>query len=608
MQGVKTGRPFPLGVSQSVEGVQFALCWKQAKKCSLYLYDLGSEQVQEIFDMSRHRVGDVYTICLKDKELAQFEGKEYLYEVDGCFVVDPYASRITGRSQYGKLIGIQKGVIAQLPFDWGEDAPPMIPYHNLILYQLHVRGFTKHASSGVRAKGTFRGIMEKIPYLKELGVNALLLLPCYDYNEISLSREDSRFLPPEKKKLNYWGYAKEAFYFTPKASYAKDKENPQNEMMELVKTLHKEGIEVVLDLYFPEGTNPVLILDCLRFWKLTYHIDGFRINDNVAPCELLAKDPLLGGGKLFSSFWREEEHTEDTLYGRGRSVALLNDEYLGDVRRFLKGDEGMVRSIMYRIKRNPKHMAVINNITNVNGFTLMDLVSYDVKHNEENGENGRDGTDYNYSWNCGKEGETKNKQVLYLRKKQIMNAYLLMFFSQGTPMLLAGDEFLHTQKGNNNPYCQDNTITWLNWNRIKTNEETLTFVKELIAFRKCHPILHRREECMGSDYLSFGSPDLSFHGTKAWFIDDSNYSRLLAFMLNGAYQVMPRGKRDQSFYVACNMHWEPHSFDLPSLPKGYRWKCRWDTAALQEDVLKNQRSYLVKPRTIVVLESEEAPL
>ncbi len=609
MGRVKQGMPFPLGVNETADGVQFALHVLYAKKCCLLLFEKGVMKPKITVDMEEYRIGTVYSICFEKKGLADFHGLEYLYEVDGKRIIDPYATKLTGRTKWGidSQEAVQRGEIYDQTFDWGNDSHPHIKYSDLYLYQLHVRGFTKHVSSKVAQKGTFEGIKEKIPYIKDLGMNALLLLPCYDFDEHIKREEVTMFEPVDAAKLNYWGYAHQAFYFAPKASYATNKENPQREMKELIKELHAQRMEVIMDMYFPKDTNAYQIIDCLRFWTLCYHIDGFRVNDNVVPVEIVAEDPVLGAVKLLSSHWIEEKHSLDTSHGQSRLVAEINEGFLMDVRRFLKSDEGQVRAFISRIKRNPKNIAVINYITSMNGFTLKDLVSYDIKHNEENGEKERDGTDYNYSWNCGKEGETKNKQVLALRQRQIKNALLMLYLSQGTPMLLAGDEFGNSQKGNNNPYCQDNAISWLNWNQRKENEETFLFVKELIAFRKAHPILHVEEELTGMDYISCGSPDISFHGTKAWYVDDSNYSRLLSFMLNGDYQTLSNGSKDNSFYVAYNMHWEAHTFDLPKLTKGRVWKLKWDTSlnttlnSKEIEVLENQRTYQIKPRSVVVL-------
>lgn len=605
MQRIKRGMPFPLGVSQTDEGVQFVLHAVHAKSCNLLLFESGEKEVKTRIDLKEYQIGNVYSICFEKKKQTDFEGMEYLYEVNGISQIDPYATKLTGRTDWGVMLeeNMQRGVIYNPSFDWEGDTQLLINYSDLYVYELHVRGFTKHISSKVAHKGTFAGVKEKIPYIKKLGVNALLLLPCYDFEECIKEEELGMYEAKEEQKINYWGYAKSAYYFAPKASYAADKNHPQFEMKDMVKALHREKIEAIMDMYFPEGTDITLIIDCLRFWYLSYHIDGFRFNDNVVPIEMIAKDPILGAAKLLSTYWKEEDHQADTKEGGKRFVAEYNDGFLTDARRFLKSDEGQVRSFMHRFKKNPDNIAVINYLTSVNGFTLMDLVSYDIKHNEDNGEQGRDGTDYNYSWNCGKEGETKSKKVLNLRKKQIKNALLMLFFSQGTPMLLSGDEFGNSQNGNNNPYCQDNAITWLNWKNLEKHKELFLFVKELIAFRKAHPIFHVEKELTGMDYKRSGNPDISFHGTKAWYIDDSNYSRLLSVLLNGEYQTLSDGSKEDSFYIAFNMHWEAHTFDLPKLTRGKQWKLKWDTSKskLEEEVLEDQRRYLVKPRSVVVL-------
>ncbi|MEG2440574.1 MAG: alpha-amylase family glycosyl hydrolase [Acetivibrio sp.] len=595
MQKIKCGNPFPLGVSQTVEGVQFSFYSKDAKKCSLHLFKQGEEAADSILVLDHYRVGDVFTVCFIHEKLKDLRGYEYLYMVDGKIEIDPYAKAISGRENWGiqENPPVLRGKIYEEPFDWEGEKPLKIPYSELFPYRLHVRGFTKHSSSKVEAKGTFAGICEKIPYLQELGINGLFLMPCYEFNErISAPKEDI--------KLNYWGYGKDAFYFTPKASYARNKENPQNEMKEMIKLLHKAQMEVIMDLYFPEETNPILIMDCIRFWITEYHIDGFRMNENVVLVDIIAKDPLIGSVKLWASYWKEGSCQK----GKIRKLAELNDGFLVTARKYLKSDEGQVSAFMYGWRKNPENMGVINYIANTNNFTLMDMVSYDIKHNEDNGEQGKDGTDYNYSWNCGVEGKTRRKSVMALRNKQIKNALLMLYLSQGTPLLLGGDEFGNSQEGNNNPYCQDNKITWLNWNDIQKNKEIYEFVKELIAFRKEHPILHLEEGLKGNDYQSSGYPDLSFHGTKAWYVDESNYSRLLGIMLNGEYKKTADGKTDNSFYLAFNMHWEAHSFDLPRLPSEKRWMVKWDTSEkLSDKDMKNQRDYLVNARTIVVFQS-----
>lgn len=621
---VKKGNPFPLGVSRAGNGIQFARVVTEGLHCKLLLFEEGSKRAFYSFTFNQdYKTGNVYSVILTDFSL---EHVEYCYEIDGKREIDCYAGLVSGREQWASKKWMElRGRIKTQAFDWEDDCSPNIAYENMILYQLHVRGFTKHISSGVKARGTFEGIREKIPYLKELGINSLFLLPIYDFEERMLEEENQYRMPrktEEKEesqpsfKLNYWGYTTSACYFAPKASYAYDRENPELELKGLIKELHQNKIEVILDMFFDLETNLTLITDCLRHWILDYHIDGFRVNDNVVPVNCMLEDPVIGSVKLLTTSWNIDKVKKNNRLTKKRLAAEYNDGFMIDIRRFLKSDEGQVNSFIERMKKNPESNAVINYITNVNGFTLMDLVSYDIKHNEKNGEDDRDGTDYNYSWNCGVEGRTRKKSILSLRRKQIFNAFMMLFFSQGTPMLLAGDEFGNSQEGNNNAYCQDNRISWLNWNLVEKNNDIWQLVKMLIAFRNAHPILHLPKPLRIMDYMSCGFPDLSFHGTKAWYLDSSNYSRVLGIMLCGMYAGREQEQKDNDFYIAFNMHWEAHAFDLPRLPKKRVWEKWLDTNELSNGFSEKKgkktpdnivTTYLVMPRSIVVFQSKMTP-
>lgn len=619
---LKKGGIFPLGASVCKDSIQFTFETRGGKAASVNLYHKKTGEKQNIPVEETFRTGNLYSVVVEGLKASEYD---YTYQYGECERLDPYAKKLSGHEKWGtdmKKAG-EGGVKGRLDFLAGgmeADVSPEISYENLCLYQLHVRGFTKHTSSGVKAKGTFQGLEEKIPYLKELGVNGILTLPIYDFDEIlengleDVTREHlerygkttlSEELEAEEEKeerLNYWGYTKRAAFFAPKASYAKDKEHPEAEFKSLIQSLHKAGILFLMEMYFPEGTNPVYIMDCLRYWILEYHIDGFRLNDNVVPMQVIAADPVIGSVKLLSNHWEE-----NSIYGREqtlekRVLAEANDRFQTCMRCFLKSDEGQINNVLYHIRHNPAKKAVVNYITGFNTFTLQDLVSYDVKHNEENGENGRDGTDFNYSWNCGVEGKTRRKTILNLRKKQVKNALLLLFLSQGTPMLLAGDEFGNSQDGNNNAYCQDNATSWLNWNQCRTNRELFTFVKELIALRKAHPIFHRPQELTGRDYISCGCPDISYHGTKAWYLDSSNYSRVLGVMLCGKYALVDKKTADLDFYLAYNFHWEPHEYELPKPTEDGVWEVLRDTSG---QAVLEEKSLLVPERTIVLLAAKK---
>lgn len=617
---IKKGRLFPFGAVADRRGVQFTFGAYEGKKAGICLYHRSSGEKQYIPAEKKYQTGNLYSIYVSGLRAEEYD---YTLQYDDIEILDPYAKKLSGHENWGsslKKVG-KEGVRGRLDFVAGgmeKDVPPEIPYENLYLYQLHVRGFTKHTSSGVKGKGTFRGIMEKIPYLKELGVNGLLVLPVYDFDEIlengledvtreHLERYGKQHLEEKteekKRRLNYWGYTRRAAWFVPKASYASDTAYPEKELKELISRLHEENILFLMEMYFPEGTSPVLIQEVLRYWILEYHVDGFRINDNVAPMQVLAADPIIGSVKLLANNWAEE-----TVYGKEAApkkkvLAEANESFLTHMRRFLKSDEGQIGAVLYHIRHNPEKKASVNYITQFNTFTLQDLVSYDVKHNEENGENGKDGTDFNYSWNCGVEGRTRKKAVLNLRQRQVRNALLLLYLSQGTPMLLAGDEFGNSQEGNNNAYCQDNEISWLNWNQLKKNQELFLFVKELIALRKEHPILHKAEELTGRDYISCGCPDISYHGTKSWYLDNSNYSRVVGIMLCGDYALLDKVNRDWDFYLAYNFHWEPHDYELPKSNSGGKWEILKDTS---EQAILEKKQLTVPERTVVLLASKPA--
>lgn len=634
----RVGSSLPFGVTKVRNGVQFAVYLPKSKNCSLKLYKRGKKLPDAVVVLTeKFKVGGVYfvTVCKADanqdkREIEEIlsQDYEYMYEADGREFIDPYARYVTGREHWGKR-GRQpvRGGICISSFDWKEDVPLRIPYSDLILYQLHVRGYTKHSSSKVVHKGTFRGLLEKIPYLKDLGINGVFLLPVYEFCEIAKEgpdkdSKDSVMEKIQENKINYWGYgAGETYYFAPKASYCSNPASPSAEFKEMVQEFHRNGIEVLLDIYFTPGTNLFLMTDCLRSWVLQYHVDGFRINQDVMPALTVASDPILSGVKILGSYWDMNALHGAGLSGQKNALGEFNEGFMNDIRRFLKGDEGMVERAARRFYRNAGDYSIVNFITHNNGFTMMDLVSYDVKHNQGNGEMNQDGTEFNYSWNCGIEGKTRKKSILDRRMIQIRNAFLMLLTSQGTPMILAGDELGRTQFGNNNAYCQDNAITWLNWNMTGTATQIHDFVKKIIQFRKTFSVLHQTQPVRLMDTLSCGMPDLSIHGTQAWRPDYSNYSRMLGLLYYGEYADAGNGR---AVYIIYNMYWESKSFDLPNLPKGRNWrviidtydntfdgsllKQKTDTKAKSKKKTKKQvdlqRKTVVPPRTIVVFVEE----
>lgn len=555
------GRPYPFGASHIGSCLNFSVCVPEGECCELLLYRPGESVPEEIVEMPERGIGEVRFLALENPDGREFE---YNFRIGGKVCLDPYVKEIVGHRSFGTAWDMQehnvRGRFGNRDYDWEQDQRPEIPDHEVIAYSLHVRGFTMDAASGVRHKGTFRGLTEKLSYLKELGINQIQCMPVYEFEE-----DKGRY-------RNYWGYG-QGYYFAPKAAYAAS-EDVQGELKDMVKACHRNGIEVVLEMPFAQGILPQTALECLRSYMLDYHVDGFVINPYLLPWESLKNDPILKGGKLL----RKEDRFQNTM------------------RRFLKGDEGMVPDVMWALKYRSSEEGCCNTMTSHTGFTLWDLVSYDGKHNEANGEKNQDGPEYNYSWNCGIEGPSRKRSVVSLRKNQIHNALLLLFLAQGTPCLLAGDEFGNTQNGNNNVYCQDNETGWVSWKRRKGREDLLEYVKELIALRKSVSVFHQEKELLGMDRTACGIPDISYHGENAWQVPDSVASRQLGVM----YAEESGSAR---WYVAYNMHWEPHMFALPALGKGKQWYLAGDTARILKapQLLENQKCIEVKERKIVLL-------
>ena len=552
------GQPLPLGINISGDHVNFSVAVPEGERCWLLLYRAGEEEPKERYEMTE-AIGEVRFLALEGMDPADYE---YNYMIGGEVTVDPYARGLAGRDIWGKERDIQKhevrGVLKNGRYDWEGDEPLKLPFHSIVAYSLHVRGFTKHTSSGVEKKGTFSGVVEKLPYLKDLGINQIQCMPVYEFEECGRFR-------------NYWGYGP-AYYFAPKSAYAASGDG-ERELKDMVKACHKEGIEVVLEMPFTGDTSKQLMEECLRYYCLEYHIDGFLLNPYAAPMDAILK------------------HTKILVHDTGFQTVM---------RRFLKGDEGMVRDVMYWLRHQSETKEILNMITGQTGFTLRDLVSYDGKHNEANGEQNQDGPDYNYSWNCGAEGPSRKKAVTELRKNQTRNAFFLLLLAQGTPCILAGDEFGNTQKGNNNVYCQDNPVGWLDWSGLEKHPELHDFVKELIAFRKKHPIFWPEKEMTGMTYSKKGVPDVSYHGENAWRVPLEVSSRQLGVYYSGTDRT---GEGDEDCFVAYNMHWLEHTFALPALPRGKKW---YRIASTQEGVLDkaepldDQKFAEVKERTIMI--------
>lgn len=567
------GSPQPFGASAEKNRVNFSVQVPSGEKCELLLYKKGEEVPKYSFEMPEEEgIGEVRFLALEEIDGSEYE---YNFNIGGKICVDPYVKELAGREVFGQCREVQKhqvrGRIVPGEYDWEGDRRLHIPWNEVIAYSFHVRGFTKHSSSRVPHKGTYLGVIEKLPYLKELGINQIQCMPVYEFDECA------------RNKINYWGYGP-AYYFAPKEAYAAGK-SAVKELKDMVRACHKEGVEVVLEMPFSQGVSSQTVLECLRFYMLEYHVDGFVVNPYTVSWELLKEDPFLKDVKLMQR----------------------QDGFQNVMRRFLKGDENMINDVIWALKHNSALDGVCNYITTHTGFTLWDLVSYECKHNEENGENNTDGPDYNYSWNCGAEGPSRKKAVADLRRRQVKNAFQLLLTAQGTPCILAGDEFFNSQKGNNNVYCQDNETGWVNWSRLKTDDSLFRYVKDLIAFRKNHPCMHRAEELKGMDRTACGMPDVSYHGENAWQVKAEVSSRQLGVLYSG---IEPE---EEACFIAYNMHWIPHSYALPSPGKGKKWYLAGNTCRGifgTPECLEEQKKIELEERSIslfVSKKTEEAP-
>lgn len=613
---ITSGKPLPFGATANKTGANFCVQVDQPGRLFLIIYDKKSNtEITKIPFTDSMKFGKVYAMQVNGFDRRMFN---YGYELDGKKYMDIYAHIVNDDGSFGQDMDVTNEVesfngatitnsirnkeenkkhvtysVYNDDYDWKDDVKPNYDYSDMIIYRIHTRGFTKHKSAKVKNNGTFAGIVEKIPYIKSLGVTTIELMPSYDFSE-------------KGDKLNFFGYSF-GHYFAPKSSYAKKTGiYAVREFKDMVKELHKNGIEIIMEFYFTSKVNPQMVNDCIRYWVMEYHIDGARVNLDVADARALKSDPILWNTKIIGDRWDiiESYKEGNPRYGEKKHLAVCHDGFMITTKKFIKSDENQVYDASTRLKDNNDIGQIINYIANHNTFSVMDMVSYERKHNEANGENNEDGCEYNYSWNCGTEGPTKKRKVMELRKKQIKNAFTMLMLSQGTPMIFAGDEICHTRNGNNNPYCQDNDINWINWNTRKFGSEIREYVKKLIAFRKRHKILHMPEELKMLDTKSYGCPDISMHGSLPWRIDYHHVNRTFAVLFNEKYS----GEETQKnlIYIAFNMYWENSEFNIPFTEKNMKWDIKIVTDEVNKGVVNimNNRTVVVPPRSIVVLESK----
>ncbi|HIV24368.1 MAG TPA: Type II secretory pathway, pullulanase PulA and related glycosidase [Candidatus Scatomonas pullistercoris] len=574
---ITAGNPSRLGAFPENGGYNFAAVFPEGAEASLVLYRAGEQKsALKVPLPEAERTGRVGAVHVSPLEPGEWE---YRYQIDGRRMVDPRALEITGRTHFGRRGGEQvRGRLIRKPEL--KTHPLGIPYEDCVIYKVHVRGFTEQSASKVKKRGTFRGIEEKIPYLKELGITTLLLMPVCEFDELPAPREkriasagESTEKQPER--INYWGYEK-ALYLAPKAAYSAEGK-PAEEFAHLVDALHEAGLECMLEFYFDASAGARDVIDILSYWLITYHVDGFHLLGDGAWAEAVAREPLFGKTKILYLGFSEDACVSGS--GSRRVLGEYNLAYEETMRQFLKGDGGCLAQAAWMLRRNSDTHAYINYFADHDGFTMADMVSYEQKHNEENGEDNRDGCNTNYTWNCGTEGPSRKYSVRKLRLRLLRNAFLILLTSQGTPMIYGGDEFLNSQGGNNNAWCQDNEVGWVSWKRQAAGEQMTAFVKQALAFRKEHPVLHRVGALKETDHKNVGLPELSYHSQRAWVADLENGSRRLGIMYCGAYASRRDGNPDDTVYMIYNMHWEPHAFALPDLPEGMRWYLKADTAS-----------------------------
>ena len=598
---LKTGKGqiYPLGVSYDGKNTNIAFSVLDGKQVSFLLYEKEGPNNQEKDPIAKLPfpkegiVGNLYTMEIRDFNIQDYT---YLFLVDGQVVLDPYARRIYGREEFGVR---QEDVVITCGYEELEDVSEekiCLPYEDAIGYHLHVRGFTK--KDKVKQKGTFAGLREKIPYLKDLGVNLVQLMPCYEFDELNIENKEEKNPFAFVSSMNFWGYGP-GNYFAPKASYAQSKD-PVQEFLECIKSFHKESIEVVMEIYFTEGLSMQYMEQVLLFWMMKYGIDGFYVHCNGTARQYFVDQPLLARTKLiFADYNSNKSYYEKLEKGDAwKQIGVSNQGFQSDIRCFLKGDFGKSTQAFYRIKANEIDHAVINYIVSHNGFTLADLVSYDYKHNEENGEDNRDGSFENFSWNCGVEGKTRKKKILSLRLQMMKNAFTLLLLSQGTPMIYGGDEVANSQEGNNNAYCQDNEIGWISWNGLKAYDELYGFVRKLIEFRKENKVFHQKLPLRMMDTLSCGYPDVSCHGETPWCEDFEQERHAIGLVYCGDYVGQP----EKTYYVAYNMYWEERQFALPRTLKKRKWFRKIDTSLpLKEAILEEQDEVLLEDQSFVTV-------
>lgn len=579
------------GASRLADGICFTFEGEKEQECAVRIYEKHARgrkaAYRDIPVPEEYCVGAVRSVCVHGLDPEQ---NDYNYMIDGQEVVDPYAGRIVGREKWADPARCHPGVqlrsgFEPAEFDWKHDAHPEIPRSDMVMYKLHVRGFTRDAGKDVRHKGTFAAIVERIGYLKELGITTVELMPAYEFEELMEPEhaegaidfsdwspqavEGYRMLQQSQEerneqpvRINYWGYGR-GDYFAPKAGYAAGAD-AAGEFKELVRSLHAAGMECIMEIYFDAQENPNYAVEVLRHWVIDYHVDGFHL---IAPQRVVSGvvcDVLLRRSKLFAASFPQEVWEAQDEYPH---LYLYNDDFLYTSRKLINHQDGNLIEFFNQQRKQHPQVGFVNYIANNNGFTLADVFSYVNKHNEANGENGTDGNDWNYSVNCGIEGASRKKKIVQQRTLLMSQAMAAVIFAQGVPLILAGDEFGNSQNGNNNAYCQDNRTGWVNWKQKEKNHEYFETVRQLLAIRRAHPAIRNDRPVQMCDHEAHGLPDLSYHGAQAWSGEIYPSMQALGEAYCGAY-----AGETQDLYIGWNFSQGKAVLALPRPAAGTRWE------------------------------------
>lgn len=618
-RAIKEGNYAAYGVQVNEDGIIFTFEAEKEDVCRILFYSRNLELTEAIEVPSRFCRGAIRSVCIRGRSVKHLR---YNYEINGKVVTDPYANRIAGRERWAdknrKACGYQVcGGYAEQKFDWQEDLPPEVPRHEMVMYKLHVRGFSMDAGLRGRVKGTFAAVQERIPYLKKMGITTVEFMPVYEFEEFVMPEpvklpeylnwqieEDDMIKPSETaepKQLNFWGYVS-GNYFAVKSSYASISDAAQ-EWRQLIHELHVNGMECVMEMFFADGQNQNMILDVLRYWVREFHVDGFHLLGEKLPITAIAQDAWLRRTKIFYTAFDSMLFEMPSRYPH---LFVYKDEYLYPVRGMLNHMNSNMDAFVCQQRKQHKTLGFVNYIADNNGFTLLDCFSYAEKHNLANGEKNHDGSNWNVSSNYGVEGRTAKKHINAVRERQLCNAVVILMLGQGVPLLFSGDECGNSQNGNNNAYCQDNAVGWVNWKKSEKYAWLTELVGRMAQFRRSHPAIAAEQPKELTDFLRLGFPDLSYHGENAWIPVIAAERRAVGVMYCGAYETGTADCAYEMIYVGYNFHTGKEVLALPKLSDKKKWYLILDTGRGKEPFLaqeeeSNDHQIELRGQSVVIL-------